>query len=202
MGKNSYIYIYIGRGTPTILNVDNEADGEVLEKLGAIRMPESMVSEIFGNNAKYADNTTCVITEHPENAEFPFNVRFDSSKIPAMPQTQRKLTDSYLAGLGMLNSAKHIDIQFSYNPESKRYHANFTASANGWAHVFGQANETNASYSTVWLHVGSVFASSNAGAPNIVCGVVLPVSKGQSFIAGTQNCKNIKAQFFYAIGEK
>lgn len=201
MGK-SYIYIYIANGAPTILNVDNEADGEALEKLGAIRMPESMVSEVFGNNAKYADNTTCVITENPDNAEFPFNVRFDSSKIIAKPQTTRKLTDSYLAGIGMLNSAKHIDIQFSYHPESKRYYANFTAPANGWAHVFGQANETNASYSTIWLYFGSVLVSSNAGAPNIVCGVVLPVSKGQSFTAGTQNCKNIKAQFFYAIGEK
>ena len=201
MGK-SYIYIYIANGAPTILNVDNEADGEALEKLGAIRMPESMATEVFGNNAKYADNTTCVITENPNNAEFPFSVQFDASKIMAKPKTTRKLTDSYLAGIGMLNSAKHIDIQFSYNPESKRYHANFTASANGWAHVFGQANETNASYSSVWLHVGSVFASSNAGAPNVECGVVLPVSKGQSFIAGTQNCKNIKAQFFYAIGEK
>ena len=42
------------------MNVDNEADGEVLEKLGAIRMPESMVSEIFGNNAKYADRKSVV----------------------------------------------------------------------------------------------------------------------------------------------
>lgn len=195
-------YVKEVNNSPVIFNIDNAPDMENLEALQAIRMPENMANEIFGNNIRYADNTTCVITENSGNAEFPFNVQFDSSKILAMPQTKRKLTDSYLAGLGMLNSAKHIDIQFSYNPESKRYRADFTASANGWAYVHGQANVTNASYSSVWLHVGSVFASSNAGAPNIECGVVLPVSKGQSFIAGTQNCKNIKAQFFYAIGEK
>ena len=90
--------------------MDNETDGEAWEKLGAIRMPENMAAEIFGNNAKYADNTTCVITENPDNAEFPFNVQFDSSKIPAMPQTKRKLTDSYLAGIGMPPTKKYITI--------------------------------------------------------------------------------------------
>ena len=96
------------------MNVDNEADGEALEKLGAIKMPDSMVSEVFGNNAKYADNTTCVITENPDNPEFPFNLRFDSSKIPAKPQNQRKLTDNYLARIGM-PSGKIINIGFLPN---------------------------------------------------------------------------------------
>ncbi len=110
MGKSYiYIYIYIANGAPTILNVDNETDGEAWERLGAIRMPESMATEIFGENVKYADNTTCVITENSGNAEFPFNVQFDASKIMAKPKTTRKLTGNYLAMIGM-PSGKIINI--------------------------------------------------------------------------------------------
>ncbi len=77
--------------------MDNETDGEAWERLGAIRMPENMATEIFGNNAKYADNTTCVITENPDNPDFPFDVQFDSSKIPTKP----KRNTGTLVGIGM-----------------------------------------------------------------------------------------------------
>ncbi len=200
MGK-SYIYIYIANGTPAILNVDNEADGEALEKLGAIRMPESMVSEVFGNNAKYADNTTCVITENPSNAEFPLNVRFDSSKIPAKPQTERKLTDSFLAGTGMPNLDKKIFIQFS-KINDVDYSATYTAPANGWVTVYGQvANIASKAYALVLAQSGDIRITSACGTADVVCTTTIPISKGRGVYLRTQSCWSIGAYFVYAQGE-
>ena len=198
MGK-SYIYIYIANGAPAILNVDNEADGNALEKLGAIRMPESMVSEIFGNNAKYADNTTCVITENSSNAEFPFNVRFDSSKIPAKPQTERKLTDNYLAGLGM-PSNKFI----RFTPHNGFV---YTAPANGYIHVCA----TKVNYKTTGI-LGLHILDENKNAIYSAEGhdhtenpswldCFLPIKKGYGCEFYIQNLNSPIGKFLYAEGE-
>lgn len=106
---NTATYIKEVNNTPVLFNIDNARDMANLEALQAIKMPENMANEIFGNNIRYADNTTCVITENSGNAEFPFNVQFDASKIMAKPKTTRKLTGNYLAMIGM-PSGKIINI--------------------------------------------------------------------------------------------
>lgn len=122
---------------PVIFNVDNAADGTALEQLGALKMPESLVEEIFGENARHADNTTCTITDNPDNAEFPFTVQFDSSKIPEKP----KRNTETLAVIGMPGE-KYIDINPTFriivgnNVDyiSKKYE--FNAPDNGFIKIF------------------------------------------------------------------
>ncbi len=208
MGK-SYIYIYIANGAPAILNVDNEADGEALEKLGAIRMPENMASEIFGNNAKYADNTTCVITEDPDNAEFPFNVQFDASKIMAKPQTDKLLTDSYMSKLGFPQITNYINIPLTYVPIENLhnftgyYAANFTAPANGWIYIAGNATGTDSIYSSSYVTESKRIygMSSSFAAPTGYCASLVPAIKRVGYDLRIQHCNNITARFIYAQGE-
>ena len=199
MRNGQILYIYIANGAPAILNVDNEADGEALEKLGAIRMPESMATEVFGNNAKYADNTTCVITENPGNAEFPFNVQFDSSKILAMPQTKRKLTDSYLAGLGM-----PINKFIRFTPYSGFV---YTAPANGYIHVCA----TKVNYKTtgiLGLHIldenkNAIYSAEGHDHTEIQAwhDCFLPIKKGYGCEFYIQNLNSPIGKFIYAEGE-
>ncbi len=209
MGK-SYIYIYIANGAPAILNVDNETDGEAWEKLGAIRMPENMAAEIFGNNAKYADNTTCVITENPDNAEFPFNVQFDSSKILAMPQTERKLTDSYLAGIGMPFLSEYINISLP-SPVNGYIEKEVVAPANGWFCLrainsnHGQECQVSISKLLGTMNPSGLDAiitassfSKNAG---IAASVLMPILKGTSIKFFVVNATHRFAKFYYAQGE-
>ena len=208
MGK-SYIYIYIANGAPAILNVDNEADGEALEKLGAIRMPESMATEVFGNNAKYADNTTCVITENPDNAEFPFNVRFDSSKIMAKPKMDKLLTDSYMSKLSFPQTTNYINIPLTYVPTENLhnftgyYAANFTAPANGWIYIAGNATGTDSIYSSSYVTESKRIygMSSSFAAPTGFCASLVPAIKGVGYDLRIQHCNNITARFIYAQGE-
>ncbi|MDE5682437.1 MAG: hypothetical protein K2I05_08975 [Mailhella sp.] len=90
---------------PVIFNVDNLQDQQNLENLQAIKVPEAMANEVFGNNIRYADNTTCVITENQDNPAFPYNVNFDASKITAKP----KRDTGTLSGIDMPGD-KFIDI--------------------------------------------------------------------------------------------
>ena len=191
------------------MNVDNEADSEALEKLGAIRMPESMVSEIFGNNAKYADNTTCVITENSSNAEFPFNVQFDNSKIPATPQTERKLTDNYLAGLSLPQTTNYINIPLTFVPVTstsiEHYSARFIAPANGWIYLTGVVVSGNErAYATTYIveEMKRIYGvSSSFPATNGYCASFIPAFKKTAYNLRIQCCNNILARFIYAQGE-
>lgn len=200
---NTATYIKEVNNTPVLFNIDNARDMANLEALQAIKMPENMANEIFGNNIRYADNTTCVITENSGNAEFPFNVQFDSSKILAMPQTERKLTDSYLAGLGMPNLDKKIFIQFSLITNKKvDYSAAYTAPANGWVTVYGQvANIASKAYALVFAQSGDIRMTSASGTADVVCTATIPVSKGRGVYLKTQSCWSVGAYFFYAQGE-
>ena len=200
---NTATYIKEVNNTPVLFNIDNARDMANLEALQAIKMPENMANEIFGNNIRYADNTTCVITENSGNAEFPFNVQFDSSKILAMPQTERKLTDSYLAGLGMPNLDKKIFIQFSpINDNKIDYAVVYTAPANGWVTVYGQvANIATKAYALVYAQSGDMQMTSASATAEVICTATIPVIKGRGVYLKTQNCWSIGAYFFYAQGE-
>ncbi len=209
MRNGQILYIYIANGAPAILNVDNEADGEAWEGLGAIRMPEAMVSEIFGNNAKYADNTTCVITENPDNAEFPFNVQFDSSKILAKPQTDKLLTDSYMSKLGFPQTTNYINIPLTFVPSSTGanykgyYAATYTAPANGWMYIAGNAAGDATIYSSSYVAESKKIygMSSSFAAPLGFCASLVPALKGIRYDLRIQHCNNISARFIYAQGE-
>lgn len=189
--------------------MDNETDGEAWEKLGAIRMPESMATEIFGENVKYADNTTCVITENPDNAEFPFNVRFDSSKIIAKPQTDKLLTDSYMSKLGLPQATNYINIPLTFVPETSTltayYASNFTAQASGWLFVAGNAvSGNNRVYASCFIAESKkkVYGmSSSFAAPTGYCASLVPAIKGVEYYLRIQHCDNITARFIYAKGE-
>ena len=189
--------------------MDNEADGEAWERLGAIRMPENMATEVFGNNAKYADNTTCVITENPDNAEFPFNVRFDSSKIMAKPKTDKLLTDSYMSKLGFPQTTNYINIPLTYVPTENLhnftgyYAANFTAPANGWIYIAGNATGTDSIYSSSYVTESKRIygMSSSFAAPTGFCASLVPALKGIRYDLRIQHCNNISARFIYAQGE-
>ena len=124
-----YIYIYIDKQRqPAILNVDNDTDGAVLEQLGAVKMPENLVAEIFGEQAEFADSTNCTITPNPDNPAFPYAVTFDANKIPEKPK--REL--GTMAGICM-PSEKYIDIP-------KKEGIIFQAPANGFVIVEGNYN--------------------------------------------------------------
>lgn len=196
---NTATYIKEVNNTPVLFNIDNARDMANLEALQAIKMPENMVNEIFGNNIRYADNTTCVITENSGNAEFPFNVQFDSSKILAMPQTKRKLTDSYLAGLGMPSNKI---IQFTpYNDFA------YTAPANGYIYVCATKAIYNSggvlglrildeNKNTIYSAEGHDFTGFQAWH-----GCFLPIKKGYGCEFHIQNMKSPIGKFIYAEGE-
>ena len=191
------------------MNVDNEVDGEALEKLGAIRMPESMADEIFGENAEYADNTTCVITENQDNPDFPFNVQFDSSKIPAKPQTDKLLTDSYISKLGLPQTIRWINISLTFVPETStttaHYFANFTAPASGWLFLSGSTvRGDNSVYASCFIresekHVYGMCCS--FAAPTGYNASLVPAIKGVGYLLRIQHCEYILARFIFAKGE-
>ena len=169
-----------------------------------------MAAEIFGNNAKYADNTTCVITENPDNAEFPFNVQFDSSKILAMPQTERKLTDSYLAGIGMPFLSEYINISLP-SPVNGYIEKEVVAPANGWFCLrainsnHGQECQVSISKLLGTMNPSGLDAiitassfSKNAG---IAASVLMPILKGTSIKFFVVNATHRFAKFYYAQGE-
>ncbi len=196
---NTATYIKEVNNTPVLFNIDNARDMANLEALQAIKMPENMANEIFGNNIRYADNTTCVITENSGNAEFPFNVRFDASKITAKPQTKKKLTDSYLAGLGM-PSSKFI----RFTPYSGFV---YTAPANGYIHVCA----TKVNYKTtgiLGLHIldenkNAIYSAEGHDHTEIQAwhDCFLPIKKGYGCEFYIQNLNSPIGRFIYAEGE-
>ena len=182
--------------------MDNETDGEAWEKLGAIRMPESMATEIFGENVKYADNTTCVITENSGNAEFPFNVQFDSSKILAMPQTERKLTDSYLAGIGMPATNKYITINLPVvSGVSNWNEAFYDAPANGWAFIAAEPAAGKNCLVSVSNFSNPVIRSTSSGSGGSSASAGIPIKKGECIHFVTRDTYARFGYFFYAEGE-
>lgn len=197
MAAANHIYIYIGKnGTPTILNVDNAADAEFFESLGALKMPEAMAAEIFGNNIQYADNTTCTITDNPDNAEFPFAVNFDASKIIEKPKRQT----GTLAGMAMPNNARYIDISF-VETDSYVYNAGFTAPANGYVFVSGKVVDSPKKH-IAGVHINNYDMSAHSnGTLADGCGCFLPVEKGNFMVLGAISMQNIQMRFYYAVGE-
>lgn len=207
MAVQNHIYIYIGKnGAPTILNVDNAADGAVLEQLGALKMPEAMASEVFGDNAQYADNTNCTITDNPDNAEFPYNVTFDSSKIMATPK--REL--GTMAGIGM-PSTKFIDLNIPINNDDNMY-PDFIAPADGYLSA-----STSGHYGTFvglgpydasitnpqeYFHYNNLYWCVSDGAPGYTSSNCLcPIRKGQKAFIHLQGEVVNYCKFIYTQGE-
>ncbi len=207
---NTATYIKEVNNTPVLFNIDNARDMANLEALQAIKMPENMANEIFGNNIRYADNTTCVITENSGNAEFPFNVQFDSSKILAMPQTERKLTDSYLAGIGMPFLSKYINISLPA-PVNGYMEKEVVAPANGWfclrAINSNNGQECQVSISKLLGTMNPsgldaiITASSFSKNAGIAASVLMPILKGTSIKFFAVNSTHRFAKFYYAQGE-
>lgn len=207
---NTATYIKEVNNTPVLFNIDNARDMANLEALQAIKMPENMANEIFGNNIRYADNTTCVITENPDNAEFPFNVQFDSSKILAMPQTERKLTDSYLAGIGMPFLSEYINISLPA-PVNGYIEKEVVAPANGWfclrAINSNNGQECQVSISKLLGTMNPsdldaiITASSFSKNAGMAASVLMPILKGTSIKFFVVNATHRFAKFYYAQGE-
>ena len=206
---NTATYIKEVNNTPVLFNIDNARDMANFEALQAIKMPENMANEIFGNNTRYADNTTCIITENSGNAEFPFNVQFDASKIMAKPQTDKLLTDSYMSKLGFPQITNYINIPLTYVPIENLhnftgyYAANFTAPANGWIYIAGNATGTDSIYSSSYVTESKRIygMSSSFAAPTGYCASLVPAIKRVGYDLRIQHCNNITARFIYAQGE-
>ncbi len=206
---NTATYIKEVNNTPVLFNIDNARDMANLEALQAIKMPENMANEIFGNNIRYADNTTCVITENPDNAEFPFNVQFDSSKILAKPQTDKLLTDSYMSKLGFPQTTNYINIPLTFVPSSTGanykgyYAATYTAPANGWMYIAGNAAGDATIYSSSYVAESKkIYGMSSSFAASLgFCASLVPALKGIRYDLRIQHCNNISARFIYAQGE-
>lgn len=196
MAAANHIYIYIGKnGTPTILNVDNAADAEFFESLGAVKMPEAMASEVFGDNARYADSTNTTVTPNPDNPEFPFTVVFDSTKI-----VKPKRYTGNFAKLAMPNNARYIDISF-VETDSYVYNAGFTAPANGYVFVSGKVVDSPKTH-IAGVHINNYDMSAHSnGTLADGCGCFLPVEKGNFMVLGAISMQNIQMRFYYAIGE-
>ncbi len=168
-----------------------------------------MAAEIFGENVKYADNTTCVITENPSNAEFPFNVQFDASKIMAKPQTDKLLTDSYMSKLGFPQTTNYINIPLTFVPSSTGanykgyYAATYTAPANGWMYIAGNAAGDATIYSSSYVAESKrIYGMSSSFAASLgFCASLVPALKGIRYDLRIQHCNNISARFIYAQGE-
>ncbi len=199
---NTATYIKEVNNTPVLFNIDNARDMANLEALQAIKMPENMANEIFGNNIRYADNTTCVITENPDNAEFPFNVQFDSSKIPAMPQTKRKLTDSYLAGIGMPAIKKYITINLPVLSGGSTWNGAFyDAPANGWAFIDAEPAAGKNCLVSVSNFSNPVIRSTSSGSGGSSASAGIPIKKGECIHFVTNDTSARFGYFFYAEGE-
>lgn len=184
------IFIKEVNNQPVIFNVDNATDIARLEALQAVKMSDNLVRSVFGENSMYADNTTCTITDNPDNPAFPYNVTFNASKIIDTP----KRYYGYLAQKAM-PSNKYIQY---LNVESGNQ---YRAPANGYF-VFYVNFGTNDGFCRLkWK--SSMFASESRGVGIPV--VFIPVLKGQIVIATYSSdltaSRNTDLYFFYAYGE-
>lgn len=178
---------------PVIFNVDNAVDIANLEALQAVKMAKSMANEVFGNNIRYADNTTCTITDNPDNAEFPFAVIFDASKIIKKPKRQTRT----LAGMGMPGT-KYINLQQNFIQESNGVWVHSgTAPANGYLLFSATARNMLAG---IAIHT---MISSYITLESYVSGsIFLPVKKGTPYQIDFTNGVDIEyMRLIYAEGE-
>lgn len=190
---------------PVIFNVDNAADAARLEELQAVKMAEDLVVSVFGEQSNFADNTTCTITDNPDNAEFPYDVAFDASKIIEIP----KRYYGNLAQMAM-PSGKYIDYTSALGTSTSILKI-FTAPANGYfsldalaTQVNGFANmalTTTANVSDIDDSKKIMSITSTYGVINGGMGCFLPIYKGQRVLVhiGNSRVKNFK--FHYAQGE-
>lgn len=184
---------------PVIFNVDNATDEARLKALQAVKMAKATAAEIFGDNIKYADNTTCTITDNPNNQKFPYTVVFDSSKIPSKPK--REL--GAMVGIGM-PSENVIEYAMPANKEYK-----FTAPANGYVFLSGTIS-TLTGVLTIKSSQGvtSIGRSTIHGTGNTNFSTWLPVHKDNlvscyigSYSENKPIVKNVFLKFIYAQGE-
>lgn len=192
---------------PVIFNVDNLQDQQNLEALQAIKMPESMAAEIFGENAEYADSTTCAITENQDNPAFPYNIVFDSSKIPSKP----KRNTAMLAQMAM-PSEKFIEIALSLKPVSDNdYVYHYTAPADGYVHWYiGHPKISSLCYIYIKPkelladNLISMLRTAVRTAEGTTLCLFLPVTKGFDVVFGvsygTISMASSRAFFHYAKG--
>lgn len=186
--------------TPYIFNVDNAVDAERLE---AIKMPEAMVSEVFGENIQYADNTTCTITDNPDNPAFPFTAVFDSSKISSKPKRELGV----MAGIGMPGT-KFIDLNIPINNDDNMY-PDFIAPADGYISA-GTTSHTgtfvgirpyDASITKPQDHYNDLAWGVSDGAPGYTSSSCLcPIRKGQKMFIHLQGEVVNYCKFYYAEG--
>lgn len=187
--------------SPVILNVDNAVDAARLEALQAVKMADDLVGSVFGENSRYADNTTCTISANQDNPAFPYNVVFDSSNIPEKPK--RKL--GTMAGIGM-PSDKFISLNLSFNNKTAKY----TVPANGYLCIYSAVNNGPQGGPALRVYV---YNSSNfykyekaIGAWNVYgvfAGVLCPVKKGDiiKIDYSGNTASDLITRFIYAEGE-
>lgn len=179
---------------PVIFNVDNAADAARLEELQAVKMAEDLVVSVFGEQSNFADNTTCTITDNPDNAEFPYDVAFDASKIIETPKRYYE----YLAKMAM-PSNKYINLNLKFSDENNYHMSYYTSPANGYLEFIAQANSRH--YALLVLSDGLLNVTSYAS-DNTPCGIFLPVKKNViCTIAFVYPITITSLKFIYAYGE-
>lgn len=163
-------------------------------------MPENLVTEVFGKNARYADSTNTTVTPNPDNAEFSYNVTFDSSKIPEKP----KRNTNSLVRIGM-PSDKFIDINIAINnrdvfycPEDGYISASiFSRTGGAIAVVVSDSNnfdESNFAWKDYkWAGVTATPQYSSLA-------VLVPVKKNQYVYIHLQGETSHYCKFIYAEG--
>ena len=181
---------------PVLFNVDNAVDGARLEALQAVKMAEEMAASVFGENAMYADNTTCIITDNPDNPAFPWDVAFDAAKIPEKP----KRDTGTLVGLAMPDYESEIIVTLSKTGDI------FTAPANGFFiaenHALGEGtiavkvldkNDNQKAF------ISNRYIFSNSGGAGFAS-IVVPLPKGFKISLYQRNVESTM-KFFPCIGE-
>lgn len=206
MAVQNHIYIYIGKnGAPTIINVDNAADGQALEQFGAVKMPDAMVSEVFGENAMFADNQTCTITPNPNNAEFPFTVQFDSTKIPEKP----KRNTGTIAKMAM-PGADYIEMPVTFTKVDDLHHNSnkLVAPANGYFVITAGVPPISGTHNAVTVAITDGTANNGIDLydalhdEHLHISWIIPVVKGQfANIYCRGDPSSCMCKFIYAKGE-
>lgn len=181
--------------SPCIFNVDNATDIARLEALQAVKMAEEMAADIFGENAQYADIMNCSISANPDNPAFPFNVVFDSSKIPEKPK--REL--AAMAGLAM-PSDKYIEFVLSLNDANAMWGP---APADGYFQINVRGGENVKT--SIYLGFNSSqslknhMSSAKIGSGIASLSAFLPVRKGNMVPYWVQG-SGVRGFFIYAEG--
>lgn len=190
--------------SPVIFNVDNAVDAARLEALQAVKMAEDLVVSVFGEQSNFADNTTCTITDNPDNPAFPFTAVFDSSKISSKPKRELGV----MAGIGMPGS-KFIDLNIPINNDDNMY-PDFIAPADGYLSAsttghngtFVGIGPYDASITKPQDHYNDLDRCVSDGAPGYTSSNCLcPIRKGQKAFIHLQGEVVNYCKFIYAEGE-